>query len=90
MDCHCRLYGSYAAIQGTSVNWALQDLTGGLADSVVFRENRNLLKRTLDLSMARSTLLAATITVSQTVLMRCVVYSSLTQEHMIHVVHVIE
>lgn len=59
-----RLYGSYAAIQGTMVNWALQNLTGGISDSVLYRDNRNILQKTIDISMARSTLLAATIAVS--------------------------
>lgn len=61
-----RLYGSYAAIQGSVVNWALQDLTGGITDSVQFMDNLKLMQRTLDLSMARSTLMAATIAVRKT------------------------
>ncbi|KAL4224574.1 hypothetical protein ACF0H5_015274 [Mactra antiquata] len=58
---YAKLYGSYAAIQGAMVNWALQDLTGGITDSFIFRDNINLMQKVIDFSMARTTLLTATI-----------------------------
>ncbi|XP_053384119.1 calpain-A-like isoform X2 [Mercenaria mercenaria] len=58
---YAKFYGSYAAIQGSVVNWALQDLTGGITDTFIFRDNINLLQKIIDFSMARTTLIAATI-----------------------------
>ncbi|XP_060559734.1 calpain-A-like isoform X2 [Ruditapes philippinarum] len=58
---YAKMYGSYAAIQGSMVNWALQDLTGGIVDTFIFRDNLNLLQKIIDFSMARTTLIAATI-----------------------------
>ena len=58
-----RLYGSYGAIKGNLVNWALQDLTGGITDNFVFKDNPQMLKQIVDVCMARTSLISTSIQV---------------------------
>ena len=69
----CRLYGSYGAIRGNLVNWALQDITGGITDNFVFKDNPKMLKQIIDLCMERCSLISASI---QVILCNIMAYST--------------
>lgn len=58
---YAKLYGSYGAIKGNLVNWALQDLTGGITDNFVFKDNPQMLKQIVDVCMARTSLISTSI-----------------------------
>ena len=46
------------------MNWALQDMTGGIMDTFVFKDNHHLLKQIIDVCMARNSLISTSIQVN--------------------------
>ena len=49
------------------MNWALQDITGGIMDTFVFKENHHLLKQIIDVCMARNSLISTSIQVNTSI-----------------------
>ena len=48
---------------GSNVHWTLQDITGGIPDGFLFKDNATLMQKVVDLSMTRASLITATIMV---------------------------
>ncbi|KAJ8299094.1 hypothetical protein KUTeg_023154 [Tegillarca granosa] len=60
---YAKLYGSYENISGGWINWALQDITGGIVQRFSVNENPKSVHRIIDLSMQRASLMGASISI---------------------------